>query len=82
MKHEVVILGGPTIDQKLRVLQFGVQASKFGFYNCPAHVENNCPAHVGNIDPAHVGIIVLHIGNIGPAIIKWSVTLVIYLNVV
>ena len=30
MKQEVVILGGQTIDQKLR--QIGVQASKFGFY--------------------------------------------------
>ena len=30
MKHEVVILGGQTIDQKLR--QVGAQASKFGFY--------------------------------------------------
>ena len=30
MKQEVVILGGQTIDQKLRVWQ--VQASKFGFY--------------------------------------------------
>ena len=32
MKHEVVILGGQTIDQKLRVWQVGAQASKFGFY--------------------------------------------------
>ena len=30
MKQEVVILG-QTIDQKLRVLQVGAQASKFGF---------------------------------------------------
>ena len=32
MKQEVVILGGQTIDQKLRVRQVGAQASKFGFY--------------------------------------------------
>ena len=32
MKQEVVILGGQTIDQKLRVWQVGAQASKFGFY--------------------------------------------------
>ena len=32
MKHEVVILGGQTIDQKLSVRQVGVQASRFGFY--------------------------------------------------
>ena len=32
MKHEVVILGGHTIDQKLRVWQVGAQVSKFGFY--------------------------------------------------
>ena len=34
MKQEVVILGGQTIDQKLRVWQVGAQASKFGFYKC------------------------------------------------
>ena len=27
-----IILGGQTIDQKLRVCQVGAQASKFGFY--------------------------------------------------
>ena len=32
MKPEVVILGGQTIDQKLRVWQVGAQASNFGFY--------------------------------------------------
>ena len=32
MKQEVVILGGQTIDQKLRVWQVGAQAAKFGFY--------------------------------------------------
>ena len=32
MKQEVIILGGLTIDQKLRVWQVGAQASKFGFY--------------------------------------------------
>ena len=32
MKQEVVILGGQTIDQKLRVWQVGAQASKIGFY--------------------------------------------------
>ena len=32
MKQEVVILGGQTIDQKLRVGQVGAQASKFIFY--------------------------------------------------
>ena len=32
MKQEVAILGGQTIDQKLRVWQVGAQASKFGFY--------------------------------------------------
>ena len=32
MKQEVVILGGQTIDQKLRVWQVGAQASKFGYY--------------------------------------------------
>ena len=32
MKQEVVILGGQTIDQKLRVRQVVAQASKFGFY--------------------------------------------------
>ena len=32
MKQEVVILGGQTIDQKLRVWHVGAQASKFGFY--------------------------------------------------
>ena len=32
MKHELVILGGQTIDQKLRVWQVGAQISKFGFY--------------------------------------------------
>ena len=31
MKQKVVILGGQTIDQKLRVRQVGAQASKFGF---------------------------------------------------
>ena len=30
--QEVVILGGQTIDQKLRVWQVGALASKFGFY--------------------------------------------------
>ena len=32
MKHEIVILGEQTIDQKFRVRQVGVQASIFGFY--------------------------------------------------
>ena len=32
MKQEVVILGGQTIDQKLRVGQVRAQASKIGFY--------------------------------------------------
>ena len=32
MKQELVILGGQTIDQKLRVWQVGAQASKFGFW--------------------------------------------------
>ena len=31
MKQEVVILGGQTIDQKLRVWQVGAQASTFSF---------------------------------------------------
>ena len=31
MKHEVVILRGQTIDQKLRVWQVGAQAAKIGF---------------------------------------------------
>ena len=32
MKHEIVILGEQTIDQKFRVRQVGAQASIFGFY--------------------------------------------------
>ena len=41
MKQEVVILGGQTTDQKLRVWQVEAQASKFGFYKLVCIIKKN-----------------------------------------